>query len=290
MDGTFVKRLGLLIALAFGTGCAQEIVVRDLATEREANEIIEILAFDGINAQKAVVDDGRKKTYSIMVSGSRRLDAYAILNQHDLPRITAKGYGAFGSEGGLIPSASEEKAKFLSAVEGELENQVRLISGILDAQVQIVIPEDSPLRDPTEAPPVAKASVAIIYLPGANNSRPLSEPEVKSLIANGVEKLTSENVVVAMRPKVISPLFKRVLDEVRATAGESSECSGLQCLPAKQLNLLAAALLAIVVLLGGIVAFSQARLRSVRGRLIRLQTEIAKARRRPGEGSASGAA
>lgn len=265
------------------SACAQEVVVRDLPTEKEANEIIEVLAYDGITGTKTVVDDGRKKLYQIMVPGSRRLDAITILNQHDLPRERAPGYDIFG-EGGLIPSASQEKAKVMKAVEGEIENQMRMVNGILDASVQIVMPEDSVLRASGEAPPPTTASVALLYLPGANDTKPISVPEVKTLVARGVEKLTEENVTVLMSRKEISPLFKRIMDKYQNGEGVGG-CKGLQCWSNKQLNTGVAGFATIIVLLGVFIIFTQARLRAVRSRLIRLQGEIAKARRRPGEGS-----
>ncbi len=282
-----MRRAPLCVVLMCATACAQEVIVRDLTTEKQANEIIEVLAYDGITGSKNVIDDGRKKSYQIKVPGSRRLDAITILNQHDLPREHGLGYDVFG-EGGLIPSASQEKARFLQAVEGEIENQLRIINGILDAQVQIVMPEDSVLRASGEAPPPTTASVALVYLPGAGDAKPVSIPEVKTLVARGVEKLTEENVTVLMSPKQISPLFKRIMDKV-GDGTSVAGCQGLQCWSNKQLNTGVAAFAAVILILGAFIIFTQARLRSVRGRLIRLQSEIAKARRRPGD-SASGVA
>ncbi|MEM6732035.1 MAG: hypothetical protein AAF658_10800, partial [Myxococcota bacterium] len=75
-----LRRAPLCIVVLCATACAQEVIVRDLPTEKEANEIIEVLAMDGITGMKQVVDDGRKKFYQIAVYGSRRLDAINILN------------------------------------------------------------------------------------------------------------------------------------------------------------------------------------------------------------------
>ena len=60
---------------------------------------------------------------------------------------------------GLIPTSGEERAKFLAALEGEIEKQLKLIDGILDVQVQIVLPEESALAHSTrrkahQPPPV----------------------------------------------------------------------------------------------------------------------------------------
>ncbi|MEL6545044.1 MAG: hypothetical protein AAFQ82_10495, partial [Myxococcota bacterium] len=84
-----MRRAPLCFLLLCASACAQDTIVRDLPREKDANEIIEVLAYDGITATKAVVSDGRNTSYSLLVPGSRRLDAITILNQHDLPREKA---------------------------------------------------------------------------------------------------------------------------------------------------------------------------------------------------------
>jgi type III secretion protein J len=192
-----------------------------------------------------------------------------------MPRRKDKGYAETFAEGGLIPTSSEEKAKRLAALEGEIERQIKLIEGILDVQVQIVMPDESALRTTKEQEPATTASVTIKYLPGAGGARPVSEPEVQAIVAAGVEKLLPENVVVLMRP-VGGPA-------VAADSKPVDPKKGLEKLGHKRLLIGLTALLVMIALLGLGLVFSQMRLRTVRGRLVRLQNEIAKARRKPGE-------
>jgi len=270
--------LALMLSLSLGlVACGTEMIVHKV-DEREANRIIEVLADNNITATKLMRDTGREVFFTISVPVKSRLDAIRILNQYELPRRSDRGYSEVFSEGGLIPTSSEERAKQMSALEGEIERQLKLIDGVLDVQVQIVVPEETALRTTQEQQPPTTASVTLKYLPGEGGAKPLSELQVRSVVAAGVEKLTPDNVVVLMTP--VQSNFATARTANRAVEGRGT---GLKRLSSKQLNMIFAAVLGLVLLLGLGLVFSQMRLRTVRTRLIRLQNEIAKARRRPPE-------
>lgn len=260
--------------------CGSEIIVHNV-DEREANRIIETLANDNIMSQKGMVDTGREVYFTIRVATSQHLDAIRVLNKYELPRRKDLGYNEiFGVDsGGLIPTSGEERAKQLAALEGEIERQLKLIQGILDVQVQIVSPEESALRTSQESRPPTTTSVTIKYMPGAGGSKPLSEPQVQAIVAAGVEKLTPDRVVVVMTPagspsKIKSPSSSR-----------GGRIGGIRGVTQKQFNMIGMAVALVILLLALGLVYAQLRLRSVRGRLMRLQTEIARARRKPGESS-----
>ncbi len=275
--------LALPVFLALGlVACGTETIGHKV-DEREANRIIEVLADNNVTAAKMMRDTGREVYFLISVPAKQRLEAIRVLNQNELPRRADRGYGEVFSEGGLIPTSSEERAKELSALEGEIERQLKLIDGVLDVQVQIVVPEESALRTTQEQQPTTTASATVKYLPGEGGSKPLSELQVRSVVAAGVEKLTPDNVVVLMTPATGAGTLRgggRSAAEMRGT--------GLKRLTTKQLNMIFAAVLGLVLLLSLGLVFSQMRLRSVRGRLLRLHNEIAMARRRTPEVAAGG--
>jgi type III secretion system YscJ/HrcJ family lipoprotein len=160
-------------SLVLLAGCAAETVVHNL-NEKEANIIIEVLADNDVNGMKLLNAAGREVVYDISVPASERLKAIRVLNKNELPRRRDKGYDEIFSSSGLIPTAGEEKAKKLAALEGEIERQLKLIEGILDVQVQIVMPDESALRTTQEQEPATTASVTIKYLPGVGGARPVS--------------------------------------------------------------------------------------------------------------------
>ena len=273
------RLLPLVILSAFATACGVETVVQDL-NEREANQIIEALSNNGINADKTRNQEGRNVVYSVTVPSSARLDAYRVLNENELPRRRDAGYTEVFSGSGLIPSASEERAKALAALEGEIEAQLKLVHGMLDARVQIVIPETTALSTTGEAKAVPTASVAVKYLPDGQGRSPLGERQIATLVAKGVEKLEPEQVYVVLTPAVPSG---------KIDLGGSGS-GPLGNVPKRQLNMMIVGVCGIILVLCIGIVFSQIRLRTVRGRLLRLQNEIAKARRKPNEGAPSNAA
>ncbi|MFC1610685.1 hypothetical protein ACFL6C_06995 [Myxococcota bacterium] len=271
----------ILTVVGVAGGCGTETVVHK-TDERQANRILEILAKNDVrDAVKGVVDTGREVYFTVSVPKSKRWTAIEVLNEHELPTPEDTGYQAVFSEGGLIPTNAEENAKFLQALEGEIQRQLKLIDGILDVQAQVVVPEEDALRTTQENRPDTTASVTIKYLPGTGGSKPLSEPQVQAIVAAGVEGLTPDKVVVVMTPGGTSK--RTAATDRRRRTGKS-----FWDRPIKQLNVTAAVVLSVVLILGLLLLYAQIRLRTVRGRLIRLQTEIAKARRKPSAESSVG--
>ena len=75
--------------------------------------------------------------------------------------------------------------------------------------------------------------------------------------------------------------------EGRGAAGGSAPTSIKEILKLRPVQMALAVIIVLILLLCVGLMFSQMQLKNVRSRLIRLQNEIAKARRRPGEGAAA---
>ena len=248
--------------------------VANRLSEREANLIIELFADNQIESSKGTLDTGREVFYTISVPPKSRLPAIRLLNLHELPRRKDKGYNEVFSESGLIPTSAEEKAKELAALEGEIERQLKLIDGIIDSQIQIVIPEQSALKTAEDQITTPTASVTIRYLPSAGGIKPVTEAQIQTLIAAGVEKLTADQVFPFMTP------VRKASELTPPTAPVAAGNSWIVKLPAKTVNIITVGVLGLILSLSLMLLFGQLRLRTVRGRLSRLQNEIAKARRR----------
>lgn len=265
---------GLLAGLL--SACGTETVIHGI-DEREANKIIELLADNQLQAQKLMNDSGREVTYNIAVPASNKVDAIRLLNRHEMPRRKDKGYTDVFAEGGLIPTSAEEKAKKLAALEGEIEKQLKLVDGVLDAQVQLVIPEESALRTSEEQKPQTTASLTLRYLPGAAGEKPLSEPQIQQLVAAGVENLTSDQVYPLLIP-VMSNRPSADLSQATSQLGGSWVAK----LTKQQINIITGLMIMLILALSSLLIFWQIRLKTVRGKLTRLQTQIMKAQQRQG--------
>lgn len=271
-----LRLIGLSFAVMALAACGSEMIVQKL-TERDANEILELLDDANVAAHKGMVDTGREVYFNISVPANQRIKAIKTLNRYNLPRPKDKGYNeVFGAEsGGLIPTNTEERAKMLQAIEGEIQGALKLVNGVLDAQVNVVIPEDDALKSSRDIQALPTASVTIKYLPTPTGSKPLSEPQVQAIVAAAVERLTPDRVVVVMTPGG------------HATGGDDVKAVAAGPISSKQLLVLGAIVGFVVLILGIGLIYQNARLRNVRGRFIRLQNEIAKAKRKPGESGIS---
>lgn len=189
-----------LCGLLWLSGCDSPLNIVHGLTELEANEVLVVLESQGIPGMK-LKEEGRVVTWAVQVPGSRSKDALRILVANKLPKARSAGlkevYPAGSS--GLIPTQTEEKAKFLMAMQGEIETMLKSLPGIQSATVSIVVPEKDVIRDVDTPPPPPTASVAVVYNPEEGGKKPVEEERLQKLVANAVEGLKPQNVQVLMK-------------------------------------------------------------------------------------------
>jgi type III secretion protein J len=164
-------------------------------SEAEAREIIVLLQDHGISADlQEVVKEREAPSYavSVMGGGPAMVQAWRVMQENGLPRPKTTGLEDVYANPGLIPTASQEKAKLLVGLSGEISRMLNSVQGVVDARVQVVLPDDNPLVDRSQWHPPS-ASVLFKY---QGPQPPLTEAEIKSLVAKGVEGLTPENIAV----------------------------------------------------------------------------------------------
>jgi type III secretion protein J len=178
------------------SGCLKQELQTGLA-EREAQEIIVILREQGIDAAKAAVVKDQEESWTVYVRGGDQnlFPAWRILQERGLPRPQSQGLSEVFSDSGLIPTASQEKARMIVGMSGELSQTLETLPGVVDARVHVVLPDNSPLV-PEEQRNPATASVLIKY---QGDSLPLEIGQVRQLIAHGVDGLVEENVAVVYK-------------------------------------------------------------------------------------------
>ena len=274
--------LALVLALTAACGGEQNIVGG--LDEFEANEILVVLHAKGIAGTKHK-EEGRIVTFAIHVKGVDADDALRILVANKLPRQRSQGlkevYPPGG--GGLIPTKSEEKAKFLMAMQGEIERKLKSLPGIVQAHVSVVQPDKDVVRDLDTPPPPATASVAVVYNAiDERGTATVKEDEVRALVASSVEDLRPQNVTVVMKKNAPGNLIEEIVSSSSVEqAPAAATAFGLkladkgswQRLQLYALGFLAVAVLGIAFGMGGLVrsmglkkrvAKSEAELASVR--------------------------
>ncbi|MES2505025.1 MAG: hypothetical protein V4534_09145 [Myxococcota bacterium] len=204
--------LALLLVLSLSACQSDHDIVSGLS-ETEANEVLVILDAQKIKASKVLVQvkgSNKPPTYSISMGPRQAPEALRILVDNRLPRHKSAGLGEVypTDASSLIPSRSEEKAKFLRAIQGEVENMLKVLPGIIEARVIVVMPDPSVVRDLHSAPPHATASVAVVYNPiDSKGTPPVKAEEIKFLVASAIEDLTPAYVSVLMSQNLSSSLM-----------------------------------------------------------------------------------
>lgn len=231
--------LAALIALAclLLTGCLKQELVSGLG-ERESQEIIVLLRGQGLEATRMLVARERETpTWSVQVRGGEKnlVLAWRLLQENGLPREPVMGLEEVFAGQGMIPTQTEERAKLLVGFSGEMSRTLRSISGIVDARVHLVLPEDNPLIDEAHRP---RPSASVLIKHHGERS-PLTQAEVLRLVSKGVEGLEESNIAV---------VFHRV-DQTAVSGADVSWFLGSEELLVAALGLLAALTLISLILL-----------------------------------------
>ena len=194
------QRAAVLIACLLPLcGCLSRDLQSGL-TEQDAQEVIVVLKQNGLEAfptREPSSDRDAAPVWTVRVKGGGRnlMAAWQVMQDNGLPRQKGKGLEEVFSGKGMIPTASEEKARMLLGLSGELTRTLKSVTGVVDARVQVVLPENSPLLDKAQwSPPTAS-----VLLKHRGSAPPLTEDEIKSLVARGVEGLQPENVAVVFK-------------------------------------------------------------------------------------------
>ena len=204
-------RCCLVVAFVLCSGCAKELVQHDLS-ERQAIQIQVLLENAGIEAVKIKDPKARKPSFAIEVSSGEAAKARRLLVSRDLPRRESRGMSeTFSADPGLIPTAMQERARLIAALSGEVEKKLRMVPGVADAHVTVVLPDDDPLRDVDSPAERATASVVYRYLVKVESDEkpPLDVGDCRSLVAAAIPGLSPNDVVVVARPAV-ADVFEEV--------------------------------------------------------------------------------
>jgi len=185
------RKAGIGLALAgtlFLAGCQSELYTN--LQEREVNEMISVLAVNGIDASRTT--DG-KGSFGLTVDRGDFSDAIAKLSEKGLPRENFGSLGKVFNSDKLVSTPFEERARFMHALNEELSNSISRINGVVSARVHLMVPEASPFEK-NKTPP--RASVFIYQEKGQDLRAQI--PTIKNLIVNSLDNLEYSFVEVAL--------------------------------------------------------------------------------------------
>ena len=191
-------RLVLCGALLLGVAGCGKVELYGKLSETQANEMVAVLLNAGIAADKEKVGD---TGFAIETTQEDFARAVQTLRAQGYPRDEFASLGTVFKKEGFVSSPLEERARLVFGLSQELSNTVSQIDGVVQARVQLAMPEADPLSDKIKP---SSASVFIKYRPGSSPEKQIGQ--IKSLMVNAVEGLTYENVTVAMFPAQPLPI------------------------------------------------------------------------------------
>jgi len=189
--------LAVTAALALLSGCRTE-VAHDLS-ETDANRIVAVLAEQGIAGEILASGNRGEASWTVAVPASEGTRARVALSQREMPADPEQGLAEVFDRSGLVPTATEERARLMHAIQGELVETLQSLEGIVAARVHVSLPEGRRglLAPSAEDRPEPSASVVIRH---RGERPPVSEEEIRGIVAGAISDLSTERVTVVTIP------------------------------------------------------------------------------------------
>ncbi|VXB17385.1 conserved hypothetical protein [Luteimonas sp. 9C] len=179
--------MGMLLACLLLAGCGGTALYSSV-DERQANEMMGALIGSGIQAQKK--PSATKVGWDVFVSEGDIPQAMAVLGSRGLPRQNYQNLGDIFKKEGFASSATDERGRYLHALQQEITQTLSMLPGVAQARVHLALPERDPLGGSNGK---TSAAVWIFEQPGANVRD--READIKIVVKDGVEGLTDINQV-----------------------------------------------------------------------------------------------
>ncbi len=203
-----ISKLLIVVSLLLFASCQKQMTIVNDVPEREANEILVFLASKGIKADKikspsatgaAAVGGGDAILWSIAVDEKQKMDAMSILNRNGLPRKKAPKLLDLFAKSGLISSEREENIRYQAGLAAQIAGTIRKIDGVIDADVELSIPQEEGVNLGTNEGAQKKKVTAAVYV---KHQGILDDPnshlitKIKRLVSGSIAGLDLNDVTV----------------------------------------------------------------------------------------------
>jgi len=242
----------VFVAAAVAAGACSTNILHGV-DERSANEATAALERAGIGAEKQPDEGaaaGAGATYTIRVAHADGTRAVDLLRALGLPHDRRRGFAETYGQPSLIPTPSEERARYIDALAGEIERTLESADGVISARVHLVLEESDPLAADARPRNPARAAVLLKARPG---TAPFNDADVQKLVAGSV---------AGLEPKAVSVVLTPAADPGSATAASLAALGPLRITPGTRPLLLAglAAGLALLALLATLLLLTARRI------------------------------
>lgn len=182
----------LLLACLVLSGCQTQLYSG--LQEKEANAVLAALLDASIEAEKKPSEEG---TYAIFVDKAEFARAMAVLEAQALPGRHYDDLGTVFGKMAMFSTPTEEKARYLYAIQEELSQTIAAIDGVLMARVHLVLPEQDILGRDSQKP---SAAVLVKHVDDIRHDPVAYQREIRRLVAASVSNMEEEQIVVTFSP------------------------------------------------------------------------------------------
>jgi type III secretion protein J len=184
------------LALALAVGCSAPI--EHGLDEPAANEVVAALRRGGVAAEKVRDESAGGTGFIVRAPQADTVRALELLRAAGLPRGHRSGFAEVYAQPSLVPTATEERARYVEALSGELQRTLEAVDGVIAARVHLVLAEQDPLAE--DGKPRVPAQAAVLLKARAGEPPPIKEPDVQKLVAGSVPGLAPASVAVVILP------------------------------------------------------------------------------------------
>lgn len=191
--------LVLLVAFSF-VACEEDVTIVHNLEERDANEIVVLLAQHNIIAKKQKNEKNQEVSWGIQVGPDNQMTAMSILVANHLPKIKHGGLKGICEDIPTIQTRKIEKCREILGLKGEIINSLENIPGVVKADIVLNIPDkvEFPTEDTIQPRPTASVTIEIL---SEEETVKMTEGKVQQFVANSVNGLDARDVSVLMSYK-----------------------------------------------------------------------------------------
>jgi type III secretion protein J len=222
--------------------------------EAAANELLTSLERAGITASKTRDENG---VFTLNVARGDVVAAMELLRSLGLPRGRRPGMGDIFKQGSLLPTPTEERARYVEALSSEIARTLETIDGVALARVHLVVPEPDLLA--VDGKPRVPGQASVLVKTQAGRPPPVGEAEVQKLVAGSVPGLV---------PASVSVVFTQTAALASVRGASMVPLGPLRVSPGSRTSIIlfAAAMLALIAVLSALVLLLARRLAATQRR------------------------
>ena len=182
-----LRPLALAAALILA-GCGMAELYSEV-DEQEGNEMLALLLQHDVGSEKRAAKDNKVSLY---VDADKIPLAMELLRKNGYPKDEFSTIGDLFQADKLIATPYEDRTRYIYGLSQELADTLSRVDGVMTARVHLVIPEED--DDAT----LASAAVFLKHNPNYDLEEHI--PQIKAIVASGIDGVDYEAVNVALFP------------------------------------------------------------------------------------------